>query len=69
MKPFVNTNMNTSDIIYIGKDYLSGENREIDTLRIPIEGGFKPQRIGGVGEILRMDLEANGKAIGEFLNK
>ena len=69
MKPFVNTNMNTSDIIYIGKDYLSGENREIDTLRIPIEGGFKPQRISGVGEILRMDLDANGKAIGEFLNK
>ena len=61
--------MNTSDIIYIGKDYLSGENREIDTLRVPIEGGFKPQRISGVGEILRMDLDANGKAIGDFLNK
>ena len=58
MKPFVNTNMDTSDIIYIGKDYLSKDNRNIATLRIPVEGAFEPQRISGVGEILRVDLEA-----------
>ena len=69
MKPFVNTNMNTSDIIYIGKDYITEENRNIDTLRIPVEGGFKPQRISGIGEVLRVDLDANAKAIGEFLAK
>lgn len=69
MQPFVNTNMNTSDIIYIGKDYLTKNNRNIDTFRIPVEGLFKPQRISGIGEVLRVDIEANTEAVGEFLAK
>lgn len=67
MRPFVNTNMNSSDIIYIGKDYLSKDNRNIGTLRIPIDGEYEPQRISGIGEVLRVDLTANKKAIREFL--
>ena len=69
MKPFVNTNMETSDIIYIGKDYLSKDNRNIATFRIPVEGAFRPQRINGIGEVLRVDLEANSEAVAEFLTK
>jgi polyisoprenyl-teichoic acid--peptidoglycan teichoic acid transferase len=69
MKPFVNTNMNTTDIIYIGKDYLSKDNRNIDTFRIPVEGEFEPQRIEGIGEVLRVDIDANTEAVGEFLAK
>lgn len=67
IKPFVNTNMDTSDIIYIGKDYLSKNNRDIRTLRVPVDGEFEPQRISGVGEILRLDLEANRAVIDDFL--
>ena len=69
MQPFVNTNMNTSDIIYIGKDYITKNNRNIDTFRIPVEGKFKPQRISGIGEVLRVDIDANREAVGEFLAK
>lgn len=69
MQPFVNTNMNTSDIIYIGKDYITKSNRNIDTFRIPVEGKFKPQRIEGIGEVLRVDINANTEAVGEFLAK
>lgn len=69
MKPFVNTNMNTSDIIYIGKDYISKDNRDIDTLRVPIDGGFAPERINGIGEVLSIDTTANTEAIDEFLAK
>ncbi|WP_338472104.1 LCP family protein [Niallia sp. XMNu-256] len=69
VKPFVNTNMNTSDIIYIGKDYLTKDNRNIETLRIPVDGEYEPQRISGVGEVLRIDLEANSEAIETFLEK
>jgi LCP family protein required for cell wall assembly len=67
MKPFVNMNMDTSDIIYIGKDYLSKTNRDIRTLRVPVDGEFEPQRISGVGEVLRLDLEANKAVIDDFL--
>lgn len=69
VKPFVNTNMNTSDIIYIGKDYLSKNNRDIGTLRVPVDGAFQPERINGVGEVLRLDLEANQEAIADFLTE
>ena len=69
MQPFVNTNMNTSDIIYIGKDYITKNNRNIDTFRIPVEGKFKPQRISGIGEVLRVDIDGNTEAVGEFLAK
>jgi polyisoprenyl-teichoic acid--peptidoglycan teichoic acid transferase len=69
IKPYVNTNMDTLDIIYIGKDYLSKDNREIDTMRIPIEGGFRPERINGIGEVLRMNLPANVEAVEAFLEK
>ncbi len=69
MKPFVNTNLNTTDIIYIGKDYLDSDNRNITTFRIPVDGEFEPQRIPGIGEVLRVDLEANSKAAAEFLKQ
>lgn len=69
MKPFVNTNMNATDIMYIGKDYLSKDNRNINTLRIPVDGAFEPQDISGVGEVLRVDLEENSAAMEEFLAK
>ena len=49
--------MDTSDIIYIGKDYLS-KITVISVPCVPVEGGFEPQKISGVGEVLRLDLEA-----------
>lgn len=69
MKPFVNTNLDTADMLYIGKDYLAKDNREIATLRIPVDGGFEPQRISGIGEVLRIDLEVNREAAREFLQQ
>lgn len=69
MQPFISTNLEPSDFIYIGKDYFVSSNREIDTLRIPVEGKFYPQRISGVGEVLQADLEANAQAAEEFLKQ
>ena len=56
MKPFVNTNLNITDLIYIGKDYLGSDNRNITTFRTPVDGEFEPQRIPGIGEVLKSDL-------------
>jgi LCP family protein required for cell wall assembly len=69
IKPFVSTNLDTSDILYIGKDYLAKDNRKIATLRIPVDGAYEPQRISGIGEILRVDLKANTEDIEEFLKQ
>ncbi|KAF0823809.1 LCP family protein [Cytobacillus firmus] len=66
--PFVNTNMNTGDILYIGKDFLSKDNRNVETLRVPVDGTFENERINGA-EVLGIDKEANKAAIHEFLSK
>lgn len=66
--PFVNTNMNTGDILYIGKDFVSKDNRNVETLRVPVDGTFENERINGA-EVLGIDKEANKAAIHEFLSK
>ncbi|KIY21205.1 MULTISPECIES: LCP family protein [Mesobacillus] len=69
VSPFVNTNMNTGDILYMGKGLISKENRDIETMRIPVEGLFENQRVSGAGAVLAIDLEANRQALQEFLAK
>ncbi len=69
MTPYVNTNMDAGDILYIGKDFLSKKNRNIETLRVPVDGSYDGQRINGVGSVLAIDFEQNKQAINEFLAK
>ncbi|KAB2337161.1 LytR family transcriptional regulator [Cytobacillus depressus] len=69
MTPFVNTNMDTADILYIGKDFISKSMSDIDTLRVPIDGSYENQRINGAGAVLAINLEKNKQAIQEFLEK
>lgn len=67
--PFVNTNMDTGDILFMGKGFLSKDNRNIDTMRIPVEGSYENQRVEGAGAILAINLEENKQALQEFLAK
>lgn len=67
--PFVNTNMDTGDILYMGKDFISKENRNVETLRIPVDGSFENQRVSGAGAVLAIHLEENKNAIRDFLSK
>ena len=69
MTPFVNTNMETTDILFIGKDFISKKNRNIETLRVPVDGSYNNQRINGIGSVLAIDFEQNKQAIYEFLAK
>lgn len=67
--PFVNTNMDTGDILFMGKGILSKDNRNIETLRIPVEGSFENQRVSGAGAVLAINLDENRIALQEFLAK
>ncbi len=69
MIPFINTNMDTGDILFMGKNLLMNKNRTIETLRIPVDHSFDNDRISGIGDVLTIDLEANKAAIDEFLGK
>lgn len=66
--PFINTNMSTGDILYIGKDFLSKDNRKIDTLRIPVDGSWDDAPVNGAS-VLSIDLEENKAALVEFFSE
>lgn len=64
--PFVNTNMDAADILYIGKDFIGKNNSEIATLRVPADGTWQNARVNGAS-VLTIDVERNKAAIHEFL--
>lgn len=67
--PYVNTNMDTADILFMAKDYLTSGKGDVATLRIPVENSFTEPRISGEGDILDIDLEKNRQALDQFLSK
>lgn len=66
--PFINTNMSTANMLYIGKDFLSKESRNIDSLRVPVDGAWEDAKVNGA-DVLAIDLEKNKEVIHEFLAK
>lgn len=66
--PYVNTNMNTPDILFMGKDYLTKNKEKVSTLRIPIDNSFTEPMISGEGDVLDIDLEKNKQALHQFIS-
>jgi polyisoprenyl-teichoic acid--peptidoglycan teichoic acid transferase len=69
VKPYVNTNIKTSNLLSMGKDFISGDRSAISTFRIPVEGTFEDRRIDGKGLVLWIDEEANREAFHEFIQQ
>ncbi|WP_251554377.1 LCP family protein [Neobacillus muris] len=69
VSPFINTNMDTSDMLFIGKDFFSDERGNVDTLRIPIDNSFTEKRVAKDGAVLDIDLQKNKAALHEFITK
>ncbi|MGG1676630.1 LCP family protein [Neobacillus sp. NRS-1170] len=67
--PYVNTNMKTSDMIFMAKDFFSDKRGNVETLRIPVENSFTEPRIEGEGAVLDIDIEKNKEALHQFITK
>lgn len=67
--PYINTNMDTGDILFMAKDFLSKDREPVETFRIPIENGYKDDTIKGEGDVLVLDLEKNKEAFHQFINQ
>ncbi|WP_174730686.1 LCP family protein [Mesobacillus harenae] len=65
--PFVNTNLDTGDMLFMGRGLLTANEKTIETLRIPVEGTFQNQRVSGAGAVLVIDIEANRQALKTFI--
>jgi polyisoprenyl-teichoic acid--peptidoglycan teichoic acid transferase len=69
VKPYVNTNIKTSNLLVMGKDFISGNRADVKTFRIPVQGTYEDRRIDGKGLVLWIDEEANKKAFHEFIQQ
>jgi polyisoprenyl-teichoic acid--peptidoglycan teichoic acid transferase len=67
--PYVNTNMDTGDMLFMAKDFFAKDRGNIETFRIPIENGYKDATIRGEGAVLDLDLEMNREAFHQFLTQ
>ncbi|MEH7514994.1 LCP family protein [Gottfriedia acidiceleris] len=69
IQPYIQTNMSTMDLLKIGSDYIvKGKDKDVETLRFPIDGAFTPKRYEKSGEVLELDVEKNKEALQLFLN-
>ena len=66
---YVDTNLETTTLLQIGKDLLTEKSGDIETLRIPEDGSFENNRYDGVGEVLEVDFPQNKESINKFLAK
>ena len=69
LQSYVDTNIDTSTILTIGKDILTNETGEIQTIRLPEDGSFQNERYEGIGEVLEVDLDYNIDALKKFLEE
>lgn len=69
VKPYVNTNIKTSNLLFMGKDFISGDRDQVKTFRIPVQGTYEDRRIDGIGLVLWIDEEANKNAFHEFIQQ
>ncbi|MBP3038676.1 LCP family protein [Bacillaceae bacterium Marseille-Q3522] len=68
LTPFVQTNMDVGDMLFIGKDVIGGK-QNIETMRIPVDGTYENLSVSGIGDVLDIDLDENKAAIHDFLSK
>ena len=64
---YVDTNLDKSTIFSLGKDVLTKQSGDIQTMRVPVDGSFRNETFDGVGAVLRVDLDENQTAINDFL--
>ncbi len=67
--PYVNTNMETSDVLFMGKDFLSKKSGNMPTFRIPVENSYTEPRIKGEGLVLDIDVKKNKEALHRFITQ
>ncbi|MFD4706870.1 LCP family protein [Gottfriedia sp. NPDC058432] len=69
IQPYIQTNMSTMDLLKISSDYIvKGKDKDVETLRIPINNTFTPKRYEKAGEVLELDAEKNKEALELFFN-
>ncbi|WP_102347343.1 LCP family protein [Bacillus sp. Marseille-P3661] len=67
IQPYIDTNVSTKTIIGIGTSFLMNP-KEIQTIRIPVDGSFSNKSYSHAGSVLDIDVDENKEALDEFFN-
>lgn len=65
----IDTNIDSPTLLAIGKDVLTNENGDMQTIRIPEDGSFENEVYEGIGEVLEVDFDQNKDALEKFLEE
>lgn len=68
VEPYIQTNITNSKMISYGRDFFLNAPEQIDTLTIPVEGGFSHEYYSHAGAVLEPDLNKNNDALRSFLD-
>lgn len=69
VRPYINTNMKTTDMLFMAKDYLTKSKGNVSTMRIPIDNSFTEPQVRGEGDVLAIDIEKNKEAFNKFISQ
>ncbi|MFO1446026.1 LCP family protein [Bacillus sp. Bva_UNVM-123] len=64
--PYIDTNVEASTILAIGKGLIAGKSKPVETIRIPINDSYVNERVN-VGAVLKIDFNKNKQALTDFL--
>jgi polyisoprenyl-teichoic acid--peptidoglycan teichoic acid transferase len=67
LNSYVNTNIDTTTLFTIGKDFVTNNSGDLETLRIPENGTFENVRYEDIGEVLEVDFQKNKESLKEFM--
>lgn len=65
--PYIQTNISAPKMLSYGRDLFLSSVDDIETLTIPVEGGFWDEAYPHAGAVLELDWEENRKALHDFL--
>ena len=66
---YIDTNIDSSTLLTIGKDMLTKKSRDIKTIRIPEDGSFQNKRDEELGDVLEVDFDQNIEALNNFIEE
>nr|WP_263327299.1 LCP family protein [Neobacillus sp. Marseille-Q6967] len=66
---YIDTNIDSSTLLTIGKDIFTKKSSNVDSLRIPEDGSFENLNHEELGEVLEVDFYQNKEALENFLEE
>ncbi|MEC2071472.1 LCP family protein [Alkalihalophilus marmarensis] len=68
VEPYLDTNIKTTRMLSLGRDFILNPVDDVQTLRIPVKDGYSDQHYSHAGAVLELDFEKNKEAIHSFFS-